>query len=95
MSVFNMNKEFSTFVRSHNLVNRIYDMAIYYKIIKTTDEEKIIKKFFHKKLKNLDYVETLAKYFEDEIQKSKNNIELQYNLKELVYDLNYLKQYLS
>lgn len=88
-----MNKA-KEFINSHNLVNRIYDMIFYFGIIKSENREFYIKKFFSQRLGKIEYVESLAKYFENKIKTSKQNIELKYNLKELVYDLNYLKQYL-
>lgn len=88
-----MNKA-KEFINSHNLVNRIYDMVLYFGIIKSENREFYIKKFFSQGLEKVEYVESLAKYFENKIKMSQQNIELKYNLKELVYDLNYLKQYL-
>lgn len=88
-----MNKA-KEFINSHNLVNRIYDMVFYFGIIKSENREFYIKKFFSQRLEKIEYVESLAKYFENKIKTSQQNIELKYNLKELVYDLNYLKQYL-
>ncbi len=88
-----MNKA-KEFINSHNLVNRIYDMIFYFGIIKSENREFYIKKFFSQRLEKVEYVESLAKYFENKIKTSQQNIELKYNLKELVYDLNYLKQYL-
>lgn len=88
-----MNKA-KEFINSHNLINRIYDMVLYFGIIKSENREFYIKKFFSQRLEQVEYVETLAKYFENRIKTSQQNIELKYNLKELVYDLNYLKQYL-
>lgn len=88
-----MNKA-KEFINSHNLINRIYDMVFYFGMIKSENREFYIKKFFSQRLEKVEYVETLAKYFENKIKTSQQNIELKYNLKELVYDLNYLKQYL-
>lgn len=88
-----MNKA-KEFINSHNLINRIYDMVLYFDIIKSENREFYIKKFFSQRLEKVEYVESLAKYFENKIKTSQQNIELKYNLKELVYDLNYLKQYL-
>ena len=88
-----MNKA-KEFINSHNLINRIYDMVLYFGIIKSENREFYIKKFFSQRLKKLEYVETLAKYFENKIKTSQQNIELKYNLQELIYDLNYLKQYM-
>lgn len=88
-----MNKA-KEFINSHNLVNRIYDMVFYFGVVKSENREFYIKKFFSQRLEKIEYVESLAKYFENKIKTSQQNIELKYNLKELVYDLNYLKQYL-
>lgn len=90
-----MKKDFYAFIKSHNLVNRIYDMVFYFGLIKNPKDEKNIKKFFLQRLEDVEYVESLAKYFEKKIPKSKKNHDLKCNLNDLVYDLDYLKQYLS
>lgn len=90
-----MNKDYYAFVKSHNLVNRIYDMFVYFKLIKNTFHEPIFKKFIKQRIVDVEYVETLAKYFEDKLKKNKKNIDLRCNLNDLIYDLEYLKQYLS
>ena len=87
------DERIKSFVLSHNLVDRIYDMAFYFNIIKDVDNESI-KKVFLLKLKDPVYVETLAKYFEKKLSRCKKNIDLRCNLVDLVNDLNYLKQYL-
>lgn len=89
-----MNKV-NNYIKRHNLVNRIYDMVLYYNVVKETKDEKTIKKFFLQNLKEVSYVEELAKYFETKIHKCKKNIDLRLNLEDLVNDLNYLKQYLN
>lgn len=90
-----MKKDFYAFIKSHNLVNRIYDMVFYFGLIKNPKDEKYIKKFFLQRLEDVEYVESLAKYFEKKIPKTKKNHDLKCNLNDLVYDLDYLKQYLS
>ncbi len=89
-----MKQEFRAFIKSHNLVNRIYDMALYYHLIKNNDNEKEIKKFFYNRLEDIEYVESLAQYFDKKLQRHPKNIDLRCNLIDLVYDLDYLKQYL-
>lgn len=88
-------KDFKRFVRSHNLVNRIYDMVCYFGMIKDNQEiEKEVKMFFNKRLEDTVYVEELAKYFEEKLRKYKKIPEIRCNLLDLISDLNYLKQYL-
>lgn len=69
-------------------------MVFYFGIIKNPENEEVIKKFFIQRLEDSEYVETLAKYFEGKLRKNKNNIDLRCNLQDLIYDLEYLKQYL-
>lgn len=88
-----MNKKYNAFIKSHNLINRIFDMVVYFNLIKKPYDELTIKKYFKKNINNIEYVESLAKYFEKRLQKNYNNIELRCNLKDLISDLNYLKQY--
>ncbi len=90
-----MQKKANSFITSHNLVNRIYDMIYYFGVIKDSANEKVVKRFLKESLLKVDYVESLAKYFEKRFNKNYKNIELRYNLKDLINDLNYLKQYLS
>lgn len=89
-----MKKNVYSFIKSHNLVNRVYDQVYFLGVIKEPVNDKLFKNFFKKKLVNIDYVESLAKYFEKKLSKNNNNIELCCNLKDLIYDLNILKQYL-
>ncbi len=89
-----MKSDFYRFIKSHNLVNRIYDMVFYFGLIKNPSNENNIKKFFFQRLEDVEYVESLAKYFEKKISKNRKNYDLQCNLTDLVYDLDYLKQYL-
>lgn len=90
-----MNKGFYAFKRSHNLVNRIYDMLIFFGTIKRQSDERTIKNFFNQRLEDVEYVETLANFFERKARKYKNNPDVRCNLTDLIYDLDYLKQYLS
>lgn len=89
-----MNKDFYRFIKSHNLINRIYDMLLYFGTIKNEDNEKNIKKFFFQRLQDVEYVESLAKYFEEKLRKYKKIPDIRCNLLDLINDLNYLKQYL-
>lgn len=86
--------EFYSFIKSHNLVNRIYDMVYFFGIIKNPKNEEVIKKYFNQKLEDVEYVETLASYFEMKLKKNKGKADLRCNLTDLIYDLEYLKQYL-
>lgn len=89
-----MNKDFYRFIKSHNLINRIYDMLLYFGTIKNEKNEKNIKKFFFQRLQDVEYVESLAKYFEEKLRKYKKFPDIRCNLLDLINDLNYLKQYL-
>lgn len=89
------HQDFKRFVRSHNLVNRIYDMVCFFGMIKDNkDVEKEVKMFFNQRLEDVVYVESLAKYFEEKLRKHKKTPEIRCNLLDLISDLNYLKQYL-
>ena len=90
-----MQKKVHAFIKSHNLVNRVYDMVLYFGFIKDSTKEQQVKRFFKENLLNVEYVESLAQYFEKRLVKNYKNVELRYNLKDLINDLNYLKQYLS
>ncbi len=92
--IYKMKKDSYAFIKSHNLVNRIYDMINYLGIVKNPNNDKNIKKFIRLKLQNIEYVESLAKYFEKKLKKNKNDVELRCNLQDLIYDLDYLKLYL-
>lgn len=70
-------------------------MLIFFGTIKNPSDERVIKKFFKQRLEDVEYVESLAKYFEGKKRKYKNNPDVRCNLTDLVYDLDYLKQYLT
>ena len=89
-----MDKDRRRFIRSHNLVNRIYDMLFYLKVLKNSDNEISTKKFFYYRLEDVEYVESLAKFFENKLRKYKKNPDIRCNLLDLIQDLDYLKQYL-
>lgn len=83
-----------SFIKSHNLIMRVCDMLLYLGVF---DEEQNLDNLFSKMEVNLykmDYVETLAKYFEKQLKMNYKNIELRCSLKDLIYDLNSLKLYL-
>lgn len=89
-----MNKDLRRFIRSHNLVNRIYDMLFYLKVLKNSDNEINTKKFFYYRLEDVAYVESLAKFFENKLRKYRKIPNVRCNLIDLIQDLDYLKQYL-
>lgn len=88
------NNDAIRYIRSHSLAKRIYDFLVMFGSIKNKDNEYNIKKFFAMRLEDAEYVESLANYFEQKIRKYKKNKELRYQLQDLVYELNYLKEYL-
>lgn len=90
-----MKKTYHSFIKSHDLVNRIYNMIFYLNIIKNEDSEVMVKKRLKKNLSSSEYVESICKCFENKFYKNYKNIELRCNLKDLIFDLNYLKQYLD
>ena len=88
-------KTWHSFVKNHNLVNRIYDMLDYFHCFDHTSDVELAKKEVKRKIQSIYYVETLAKYFEDKKNKHQKNIELRCNLVDLINDLDFLKQYLE
>ena len=88
-------KLYEEYVKSHNLVNRLYDMSHYFGLDDNDPiKRKHIKRFFSYNLGNYEYVELIAKYFEDKKKRCSKNIELYFNIKDLINDLNYLKQFI-
>lgn len=87
-------EDYKKFLRSHHLVNNIYDMLYYFKIVKEDSKEELIKKFLEQRLEDIVYVESLAKYFERKLKKYDKVPDIRCNLLDLINDLNYLKQYL-
>lgn len=84
-----------SYAKSHNLVNRIYDMLNYFELFKDYKETtKELKKQIYYKIRSLYYIENLAKYFEDKLKRNSKNVEIRINLTDLIYDLDQLKQYL-
>ena len=89
-----MNKSIN-YIKSHNLVNRCYDMMYYFHFFKNkVYSKKEIKANLYDNLLDPEKVETMAKYFETKLKKSKKQIELKCNLHDLIANLNFLKQYL-
>ena len=93
-SKYNTQASFHAFVRSHNLTNRIFNMLVYFNLIKHPENSTSIKNFLGRRLEDVEYVELLAKFFEKKLSRQKRNIDLRCNLRDLIYDLDYLKQYL-
>lgn len=89
-----INSQYYAFVKSHNLINRIYDMLLFFHALKREDIEDEIKSTIKNRLEDVVYVEDLTVFFERKMNKNKKNIDLRYNLRDLIYDLEYLKQYL-
>lgn len=89
-------KKSKQYIKSHNLVNRCYDMLSYYNTFQNKDlSYKEIKTNIYNNLREIETVETYAKYFNLKLKSTKNKVELKYNLKDLINDLNYLKQHLE
>lgn len=70
-------------------------MLIYLKLNKNFTNSYEYKNLIKKQLLTSENVESLAKFFEIKLKYCKKNIELRCNLKDLIYDLNTLKQYLG
>ena len=88
-------KKYRKFIKTHNLISRVYDMLHFfndYKFNKIASNK--IKSNIGRMLVNIESVESLAKYFESKLKIDANNIELKYNINNLIIDLDYLKQYL-
>lgn len=89
-------KTWHSYVLSHQLVNRIYDMLDYFDLFKDKSlTEKELKKKINSRLSNIYYVENLASYFEKKLKRNYKNVEVRCNLVDLLYDLDHLKQYLN
>lgn len=90
-----MIKKSEKYTSTHNLVNRIFDMLYFFNFFKNRKEAFCdIKEEIRNNLKKVEEVETIAKYFDTRLKKKHINIEIKCNLKNLITDLNYLKQYL-
>ncbi len=89
-------KNWHSFVVSHQLVNRVYDMLEYFNFFKShTESELVLKKKINSKMSDIYYIENLAYYFERKLKRHYKNVEIRCNLVDLLYDLDHLKQYLT
>lgn len=89
-----MRKEINSFIKSHNLPTKIYEMLIYFHAIDKKTNKNKIKISINKNLHDIEFIETLASYFEKELKK-KHNVEVRCNLKNIIDELNFAKQYLD
>lgn len=89
-------KNWYSYLKSRNLINRIYDMLEYFNFF---DKEKWskqeIRTYLKTNISDICFVETLIKYFDDKLQHNKKKVEVRCNLHDLINDLDYLKQYLD
>lgn len=85
-----------SYVKSRNLINRIYDMLEYFHYFDNEfwDKENI-RQFLKENINDIIFVETLIKYLDDKLKRNKKKVELRCNLSDLINDLDYLKQYLD
>lgn len=88
-------KTWHSYSTSHYMVNRIYDMLIYFDAFKEVKDKINLKKIIKNNLNDIYYIEDLAKYFSDKLKNNYKNVELRCNLVDLIYDLDYLKQYVD
>lgn len=85
-----------SYVKRKNLINRIYDMLNYFKLFENEEYngcDAIL--YINKNINNQLFIETLQKYLCSKYNKNKTKIELRCNLKDLITDLDYLKQFLD
>ena len=59
-----------SFIKAHNLINRIYDMFNYLNLIHINTRDIVLNELKNS-LHDIYYIETLAKYFEDVKNKNK------------------------
>ena len=92
----NKKKNWYYYVRSRNLINRIYDMLEYFNYFdyKNWNKEDI-RNYLKENINDVCFVETIIKYLENKLNKNKNKVELRCNISKLIDDLDYLKQYLE
>jgi len=88
-------KTWHSYSASHYLVNRIYDMLVYFDTFKEIKDKVNLKKVIRNNLNDICYIEDLARYFSDKLKKNYKNVELRCNLIDLIYDLDCLKQYVD
>ena len=88
-------KTWQSYSTSHYMVNRIYNMLVYFDAFKEVKDKINLKKIIKNNLNDVYYIEDLAKYFSEKLRKNYKNIELRCNLIDLIYDLDYLKQYID
>ena len=85
-----------TYARRKKLLNRFYNMLDYFGYFNNYDlDEKDAKRILIKKINDIYFLETFAKFLEQELKKKNNKVELKCNIKDLIDDINYLKQYLE
>ena len=83
------------FIKEESLIDRTFYILDYLGIFKDyTGSKYDLKEKLYNLLLNIEYVETLIKYIEKKIKYCKNT-ELKFNMKDLIFKLNFLKQYLD
>ena len=90
------NKNWYFYVKSRNLINRIYDMLenFHYFNYDSWDKQSI-RDYLKTNIKDICFVETIIKYLEDKLKENMKKVELRCNLSNLIDDLDCLKQYLD
>ena len=87
-----MNDKIVNYVKSHDIINRVFNMLEFYELI----NDSFIKNSIGKRLvSDIEFVELLASFFYRKTKDKKNSVDLQINLVNLINDLDYLKQYLD
>ena len=92
-----ISKKYYDFIKSHNLVNRLFDMLDYFDFFMEKKNYSLddLKYGIRNSLKTLEGIEAYAKYFEDKLKKYRRDVETRCNLTDLITDLDYLKQYVT
>lgn len=91
-----MKKNWYFYVKSRNLINRIYDMLEYFHYFDCEFwNKKDIRDYLKNNISDICFVETILKYLEDKRRRNIKKVELRCNLSNLINDLDYLKQYLD
>lgn len=86
----------NSFIKRKHLVERVSDMLEFFCCQKLSNlKYETLNDKIKNKLIDITFLETLIKYFEQKYKSYYKKIEIRCNLEDLIYDLNYLKQYIS
>lgn len=89
-------KNWYYYVKSRNIINRVYDMLEYFNYFDCEFWNKDdVRNYLKKNINDICFVETIIKYLDDKLKKNRKKVELRCNISDLINDLDYLKQYLD